>query len=754
MALDDYVPDAVRSRYSLKMVVTLGLVLAVTFVSGVFFYAHVAGELRSSADASFQKHVADDRTVTELWVDRHASIAAGTARTATVAGDDSESIESSLSAAADRGDGVAAVHYVDRESGEVVASSSATAVGTSVDATASGSGVTVGSPTELGGERVVPFVASAGDGHAVVVAARTASLRDRLGNGNYATAVLAGETVAAGTGTNASIGRTLVADAENASAMTTGTVGEETYVATAAAVDGVDWRLVGYAPTSVVYSDHGTATAGIVALLFVIAVNLGLFGITVGGNLALALRRLAERAGEIGEGNLDVELETDREDEVGTLYTEFAAMRDSLKESLAEAQDARAEAERAREEAEQRERETQQFNDRLEAEAERYSETMAATAEGDLTQRLDPETDSAAMAAIAEAFNEMVDELERAVADVTEFADDVAASSTEVRSSAADVEEASEEVSSSIQGISEGAREQTADLQATADEVNDMSATIEEVAATTDEVATQSDRVAELGAEGRERAETTVEEMHEIESRTGEVVDSIEELTEEIADISEVTRLIDDIADQTSILALNANIEAARADASGEGFAVVADEVKDLAEQTQAAVTEIEEMVTSIQETALESAEDIREAEDRVETGTESVESLSESLEAIVDGVDRVDDGLQNINDTTDEQATSAQEIVAMVDDVASVSEETTRQADTVAEAAQDASASINEVSGAAGELAERTRELQAMLSTFEVESGAVQEPSTPTTDGGTDTDRNAADGSADGPGE
>ena len=741
MNADRLVPDRIRSRYSLKIAATLALVFAVTLVSAAFFYGNVAGELGASADAALAADANESADTVALWIDANADLATSVAATDAVESGDTARIDDSLAASAAGSARVGAIHYV--EDGRIAASSRSSAVGQSLSVmTPSGAeSVAVGdSRTAAAGDgSVIPVVASAGENRYVVVAGAAETLRSRLADERYDTALATdGEVVLAAGNEERAAGAAALA----ANGTATGTVGETELAATAAAVPGTGWHVVSHAPTGTVYADRNVATAAIVALMYIVALNLGIFGVTIGGNLALALQRLADRAKEIGAGNLDVELSTDRIDEVGVLYDEFDSMRDSLEESLDEAQEARAEAERAREEAEQSELQTQRLNETLEAEAERYSEVMAACADGDLTERLDPETDSEAMRAIATSFNDMIASLEATIADVEEFTDDVAESSADVEESAAEVREASAAVNDSVGQISAGAREQSEDLQATADEVNDLSAAIEEVAATTDEIATESDRVAQLGADGRDQAEQTIAAMREVEGQIGAAVTAIENLAAEIEQVSEATALIDDIAEQTSILALNANIEAARAGDgggdAGDGFAVVADQVKELASETKDVVTEIQAQVEAVQRQAHESADDIRATESQITDGVESVEELTEALEDIVDGVDEVDTGLKSIAQTTDDQADSAEGIVAMVDEVASVSEQTTQQAETVTDAAGEATDSIDEVSDAAGQLAERTRELRRMLSTFEVDAAERSADAT-AADGGTE---------------
>ncbi|MEF8856186.1 MAG: methyl-accepting chemotaxis protein, partial [Haloplanus sp.] len=226
-----------------------------------------------------------------------------------------------------------------------------------------------------------------------------------------------------------------------------------------------------------------------------------------------------------------------------------------LEEKKAEIERAKAEAEAARAEAEAKQREVEQMNEHLEAKADAYSAVMAQAAAGELTVRLDAEGESEAMARIAEAFNEMMDETESAMRNIQAFARDVAAASEDATAGAGEAEEASEAVSRSLQEIASGTNEQREMLETVSGEMTNLSATVEEVAASADEVAQRSHETAEIAEEGERTAQGAIGDARDVQAAIGSTVENVEVLDDRMAEIGEIIELISDIAEQTNMLA-------------------------------------------------------------------------------------------------------------------------------------------------------------------------------------------------------
>ncbi|PSP78052.1 chemotaxis protein [Halobacteriales archaeon QS_1_68_20] len=730
-------PSRIKRRYSLRIGVALLFVVLVTVAIGGLFFVYTSGELGPAAESEFMDHTVDRAETVDLWMTANSDLAAGLAASEAVASGDQNQIEQRLTEAAEARSGrVTEIHYLD-DGGEVLASSTDAAVGEGFQAAAgaslpaSGDGpARTGVHDAFGSDAsVMSFVAPASDGGYVAVSVATDSLATHLGDDGRAVLVDGNEKLfAVGDAGVAADGQMIQAAGDGFSTVQPdGT--EQTFGVTAETVDG-NLKVVSYDSTERIYAAQNTAISGMTVLLFVFLVHLGLIGIVLGGNVSLALRQLAEKAERIGAGEFDVDLQPDREDEVGTLYDAFADMRDSLQTTLDDLEEQRELARAAQQETEER-------NERLVAEAERFGDVMASCADGDLRQRLDPETDNEAMESIATSFNQMLDAIEDAIGDVKDLSEAVATTSTEVETSADEVRQASEAISASIQEISDGATNQSEDLEVAANEVNELSATIEEVASTTGNIAEQSDRVSSLAETGQEIAGSATEEMDDAESRAGSAAQTIHQLNEKTEQIGEIISLIDEIARQTDILALNAAIEAAQFEESAgggnSGFNVVADEVKELAEETRSAVGEIEETLQTIQEQAERSADEVEATEARIESATEAVTDLSDQLDEITGGIRRVDEGVQEIDRATDDGATSAQELATIVEDVASVAGETAAQAEDAAASSEEATATINEVSNEARELDQQADRLAEAVDLFSIE----QPPEPAVTDGG-----------------
>jgi methyl-accepting chemotaxis protein len=261
--------------------------------------------------------------------------------------------------------------------------------------------------------------------------------------------------------------------------------------------------------------------------------------------------------------------------------------------------------------------------------------------------------------------------------------------------------------------------------------MEEMSATVIEVAKNAQQVSESSTEAQKTAAGGGEIVRDTIAAMQEVSESTTVTAGMIEKLGESSEEIGSIISVINDIADQTNLLALNAAIEAARAGEQGRGFAVVADEVRKLAERTTIATKEISTMIGSIQTETSTAVTAMSEGTEKVENGVKLANATEEALSQIVIGVQSVNDMVRQIATSTEEQSATTDEI--------------SRNMDTITEVASSSAASITEVTSTITGVARLATELKGLVSGFTVDEtrGEAQGSATTTV---TRSDRRDAD--------
>ncbi|HEX6513096.1 MAG TPA: HAMP domain-containing methyl-accepting chemotaxis protein [Chloroflexota bacterium] len=379
-----------------------------------------------------------------------------------------------------------------------------------------------------------------------------------------------------------------------------------------------------------------------------------------------------------------------------------------------------------------------------------YIREMAAVADrlatGDLTVVVRARSDTDVL---GQAFQRMVGNMHqlagtlasdaRAVADATaslfKASDQARAAASSIAESMESVAQGTADASERITRIAAGADKQRAEVLASSETISQMSSAIERVAQNALAVSEDSDSAYKAAVEGGDKVKQAAASMNAIRETVLGSAGQLRQMGNTGKQIAGISDFIADIAEQTSILAINAAIEAARAGEQGKGFAVVADEVRKLAARSATATSQISDLTTKMSIETQQAIEAMERGVERVEEGSGLAGRAAEALQSILSAVRRTNDQIQSISAAAEQMTTSSSEVVAAINRISQVvvqnSQETEQMSqmsrtnaqvtDQVRDSAERLSQQVNAMYAAAERLSGLSASLKTAAETFQL---------------------------------
>jgi methyl-accepting chemotaxis protein len=389
-------------------------------------------------------------------------------------------------------------------------------------------------------------------------------------------------------------------------------------------------------------------------------------------NFNRQIKSLTGFVASLDKGNLDARADVYTKDELGRLATSFNQTLDNTRSLM-----------QSREEHDQMQRSIVKLLDQV-----------AGVAEGDLTR--EAEVTSDITGAIADSFNFMITELRRIISKVQDVTLAVSSSANETQAT--------------TEHLAMGSEKQAAQILDTSQAIDEMAASIQQVSEHSVMSATVAQQSLANAKQGAEAVQATIKGMSRIREQVQETAKRIKRLGESSQEIGEIVQLIDDIADRTSILALNASIQAAMAGEAGRGFAVVAEEVERLAERSSDATKRITNLVKTIQMGTGEAIAAMEESTHEVVEGSKLANQAGQALNEIESVSNRLADVIQSISLTAKQQARGSEVLAKSMGNISDITQHT--------------AAGIKQSAVAVNNLASLADELRESVASFKLPSG------------------------------
>ena len=319
------------------------------------------------------------------------------------------------------------------------------------------------------------------------------------------------------------------------------------------------------------------------------------------------------------------------------------------------------------------------------------------------------------------ATNEMSENTHNLLDEIHRVSQTVSSQSEELTQSANEVKIGTTQIATTMEDLAYGSESQANNASTLSTAMESFVSRVMDANENGTYIHQSSNEVLAMTSTGREAMNSSSEQMKVIDKIVHDAVVNVEGLDKHTQEISQLVAVIQGIAAQTNLLALNAAIEAARAGEHGKGFAVVADEVRTLAEQSSLSVTNITEIVNKIQNESSSVTSSLQEGYKEVEEGTnqikrtgETFNNISESVTEMVSRIQTISDDLQNISATSQEMSGSIEEIAAITEQSAAGVQETSASS-------EQASSAMEEIANNSSDLANLAEELNKLVQQFKL---------------------------------
>jgi methyl-accepting chemotaxis protein len=406
------------------------------------------------------------------------------------------------------------------------------------------------------------------------------------------------------------------------------------------------------------------------------------------------IKLLKNSAVMVGKGDLSVKVEVKSKDEVGQLAEAVGTMIVNIRASEDSLKHEKFKAELAMNEAESQKNSSAEQRNYLSKKIDELLEEMNKFAEGDLTLNLAAEKDDE-IGKLFLGFNKAINKLKKMISNVSDAVRETAKMSGEILFRA--------------DGITSGVQNQTKQTAEVVCSIEQMTKTIIDTTTNSSFAVQTAKHAGSVAMEGGRVVTESIQGMTRIADVVKKSAETIQLLGQRSSEIGEITEVIDDIADQTNLLALNAAIEAARAGEQGRGFAVVADEVRKLAERTTKATKEIVKMIQQIQRDINGAVDSMKEGTREVDKGSKLTDKAGESLSEIIKGAQQVADVINNVAEASEEQSKAAEQISSNIEEINRVTKEN--------------EAGVQLIAKYADELNRLTDNLKTQVSVFRIDS-------------------------------